>query len=158
MTENAAFRELFDSARSSFPYRVEKAIIGFTEQVIGRIEILDLSRTDFAARLESSPAYVTKMLRGETNFTLESMVKVSDALNCELEVKLVPKLGVESWVSVIDKKFPIQQPKHQEIQVWQMNDFQSVLPRAGNLFSHGQTAIQTSQLILRDEYTTNTAW
>ena len=151
MIENAMFRELFDSARSSLPYRVEKAIIGFTEQVIGRIESLDLSTTEFAAKLEASPAYVTKLLRGGTNFTLESMVKVSDAINCELEVKLVPKSGGESWVPVIDKKYPIHQ-------VWQMNDFKASARE--NLLSFGSSAItpQSPQLMFHDEYPTPTTW
>ena len=154
MIENALFRELFDSARSSLPYKVEKAIIGFTEQIIGKMEALDLSRTDFAAKLESSPAYVTKLLRGGTNFTLESMVKVSDALNCELEIKLIPKLSNESWVPVIDKKFPIHQP---EVQVWQMNDFKASARE--NMLSFGSSTIAPeAQLTLRDEYPTSTTW
>jgi transcriptional regulator with XRE-family HTH domain len=43
-----------------------------------------------AEKIGSSPAYVTKILRGETNFTLDSMVKIATALGCELTIGLRP--------------------------------------------------------------------
>jgi hypothetical protein len=54
----------------------------------GRIGIL--TRSALAEKIGSSPAYVTKILKGETNFTLDSMVKIANALNCELTIGLQP--------------------------------------------------------------------
>ncbi|MGL4398710.1 MAG: helix-turn-helix domain-containing protein, partial [Luteolibacter sp.] len=47
-------------------------------------------RTALADKIGSSPAYITKILRGETNFTLDSMVKIATALGCELTIGLRP--------------------------------------------------------------------
>ena len=55
---------------------------------LGRIGIL--TRSALAEKIGSSPAYVTKILKGETNFTLDSMAKDANALNCELTIGLQP--------------------------------------------------------------------
>ncbi len=97
MSKKTSFKELFTSARATLSYKVERAIIAFTEQVIGKMEASGLSRTALAAKLEASPAYITKFLRGGTNFTLESMIKVAEVLDCELKVELVPKSSPKDW-------------------------------------------------------------
>lgn len=53
-----------------------------------RLEASGLSRSALARRLGASPAYVTKVLRGRTNFTLDSLVKIAAALGAEVEVRL----------------------------------------------------------------------
>jgi transcriptional regulator with XRE-family HTH domain len=153
MKENPTFRELFASARGSLPYKVERAIIGFTEQVIGKMESLALSRTELASKLESSPAYVTKFLRGGTNFTLESMIKVSEALNCDLKIELAPKLSEKDWVLVIDKIYPAQST---ELKVWSL--IKDVDYRRANEKPPFLGPFRPPQLIDRNEYATPTTW
>lgn len=115
MTKKSTFRELFASARVSIAYKVERAIIAFTEQVIGKMEAGELSRAAFAAKLQASPAYVTKFLRGGTNFTMESMVKVADALDCDLKVELVSKSSPIDWF----RRWENNRPKERaEIRFW----------------------------------------
>jgi transcriptional regulator with XRE-family HTH domain len=128
MNNKPSFRELFDSARATLAYKVEKAIIAFTEQIIGKMETNGLSRTAFASRLESSPAYVTKLLRGGTNFTLESMIKVSDALDCDLRVDLVPRISAQDWFVLVENS---RQPERTEIQVWSQLKDSSIRERGG---------------------------
>ena len=48
-----------------------------------------MSRSDLAEKLGVSPAFVTKLMRGQNNFTLRTMVKVAQAIGCELTVNLV---------------------------------------------------------------------
>jgi transcriptional regulator with XRE-family HTH domain len=105
------FRDLLSSARGTVTYIVERTIIGFTEQVVARISSLGLARGEFASKLESSPAYVTKLLRGGTNFTIESMVKVAEALDSELKIELVPKVSVKEWFSELEKMTPQPRPE-----------------------------------------------
>jgi transcriptional regulator with XRE-family HTH domain len=101
MKTNKTFRELFDSVRQTLPYRVESLVLDFTDQIVNRMQYLHLSRSDFASRLGSSPAYVTKVLSGGTNFTLESMVKVADALDSEIQIQIVPKDSTQVWLDVM---------------------------------------------------------
>lgn len=85
-----ALKAKADHARSSHAYRAEGASIRFTEDLVAFMKTSGLTRTALAEKIGSSPAYVTKILRGETNFTLDSMVKIATALGCELTIGLRP--------------------------------------------------------------------
>jgi transcriptional regulator with XRE-family HTH domain len=130
MSETPTFRKLFESARKALPYVVEGAIISFTEQVVARMRILGIKRTDLASNLGATPAYVTKLLRGGTNFTLESMIKVSESLDSELKIELVPKVSDQDWIELIDKTYPAQRP---ETIAWRRNQIDHSEAKGGFL-------------------------
>jgi transcriptional regulator with XRE-family HTH domain len=115
MTTNPSFRELFASARATLAYKVERTIITFTEQVIGKMEVAGLSRTALAEKLEASPAYVTKFLRGGTNFTVESMIKVAEALDCNLKVELISKSSPHDWFNKMENSCRVERTA---FQIW----------------------------------------
>lgn len=69
-------------------YHAEGAILEFTEDLIRAMNRRGLTRTQLANKLGKKPAYITKMLGGENNFTLATMVKVARALDMELKVRL----------------------------------------------------------------------
>ncbi len=96
-----AFNELFTAARKRFEYFLEGAIIGFTEDVVARMGELQISKADLAKKLNCNPAYITKVLRGSTNFTLASMVKIGLALDSEVEVRLRVKTVKEDWSGIL---------------------------------------------------------
>lgn len=99
-----SFEALYQEAQTHDDYWVAGAIQDFTEEVCRLMEIQKVSRGELARRLGSSPAYVTKILRGNVNFTLASMVKVARALGAELRVGLaVPGqgLGGRVWLSEV---------------------------------------------------------
>jgi len=52
---------------------------------------LNLSRKQLAEKLGTSPAWVTKVLRGDVNLTIESMVKLCEAVDCELTITINKK-------------------------------------------------------------------
>lgn len=65
----------------------------FTAAVLRLMERRGTSRSDLAQLLGTSPAYVTKILRGDANFTLASMVKLADALGAEVRIALATADG-----------------------------------------------------------------
>jgi hypothetical protein len=69
MSEQTTFRSLLEEARKSPEYWVERAMLEFTEELIGLMESKKISRAELARRLGRNPAYMTKILRGSTNFT-----------------------------------------------------------------------------------------
>src|SRR5689334_3638729 len=77
------FKEWFAKGRKSIQYYIQAAIIDFTELIFVRMTDLSISKSDLADKLKCNPSYITKMLRGSTNFTLESMVKIGLALDSE---------------------------------------------------------------------------
>ena len=90
MKDLTALKAKAAQARTSHAYRAEGASIRFTEDLVSLMKTSGLTRTALAEKIGSSPAYVTKILRGETNFTLDSMVKIATALGCELTIGLRP--------------------------------------------------------------------
>jgi transcriptional regulator with XRE-family HTH domain len=104
MTKKYNAQALFDEAKNSDAYWIEKALLEFTEDVIGRMEHLNMSRSELASKIDASPAYVTKILRGSTNFTLQSMVRIGRALGCELRTHLQSEGTQSRWLDLLVSK------------------------------------------------------
>ena len=83
------FEKLFTQAREGLDYWVAGAIFDFTEEVVCLMEEKNITRSELAKKMGTSPAYITKVLRGSTNFTLASMVKLARALELEVRIRLV---------------------------------------------------------------------
>lgn len=82
------FPELFQQAEEHEDYWVAGAILEFTEGVVREMERQGITRSELARRLGSTPAYVTKLLRGKVNFTLATIVRLARALDAEVRVQL----------------------------------------------------------------------
>ena len=96
-----SFREFFRKAEQSLNYWVEGALIDFTEELCRVMEERGVTRAELARRLGTSPAYVTKILRGHSNFTLASMVRVAKAIDHELHIHLAPRNSMTHWLDDI---------------------------------------------------------
>lgn len=84
-----SFAELFARAEKTNEYWTADAIYSFTENLHRLTEEMGVSRSELARRLGTSPAYVTKIFRGDVNFTVETMVKLARAIGYGLELRLV---------------------------------------------------------------------
>ena len=85
------FRELIDEAKGRDTYWVAALILDFTEGLHNIMEANGVSRSDLARRLGVSPAYITKALRGNVNFTVDSMVRLVRAAGGEVSIHIEPK-------------------------------------------------------------------
>lgn len=114
-----SFEGLYRKAEQGEEYWVAGAILEFTESLTAAMETQGVSRAEFARRLGVSAAYVTKMLRGNANFTLRSMVKAARALQATFRPHLERPVGVglergewnivrgpSRWVSVASSQQP----------------------------------------------------
>lgn len=72
-------------------YWVEAMRFDFVEAVERMMEERGVSRAELARRLDSSPAYVTQILKALFNPTLLTLAKVALALDAQVELALVPK-------------------------------------------------------------------
>lgn len=79
-----AFQELIREASSSISRAFRRAVMEFTAHVSKRMEADNLRHQDLAKRLNVSRSYVSRLLSGKTNYTLETMVKVAHELGCDL--------------------------------------------------------------------------
>ena len=86
-----SFKELFDQAKERDTYWVTSLILDFTEGLHKIMETNGVARSGLARRLGVSPAYITKVLRGNVNFTVDSMVRLVRAAGGEFSAQVTPK-------------------------------------------------------------------
>ena len=90
-----SFKELFCEAKERDTYWVASAILDFTEGLHKIMEASGITRSDLARRLRVSPAYITKVLRGNVNFTVDSMVRLVRAAGGEISIHVAQKTKTE---------------------------------------------------------------
>lgn len=107
------FRSLLEKAKQRDAYWVGKAIQDFTEDLWHLMEDRDVNKAELARRIGKTPAYVTKVFRGNSNFTIESMVKLAHALDGQLCIHVGRKEHQVRWFDVISRQ-PVQAEQHAE--------------------------------------------
>lgn len=89
--------DFIKQAEKSDEYWAETIISDFTEEVCRLMDKRGINRTKLANKINSSPAYITKVLRGNANFTLTTMTKLARALGAVVRVHLAPENVVVRW-------------------------------------------------------------
>ena len=80
-------------------YWIEKAKIDFAVAVNQKMRANRINRSSFAELLKTSASYVTKLLGGDANLSIASMVKTARALGCDLAISIRPRNATTSiWV------------------------------------------------------------
>jgi len=87
------FKTLHDKYQHDPEYIAEGKILDITEKIVARMEELCISRADLAARLNVSKAYITKLLRGDVNFTLKTLIALAAALEADIAIDFMPHSG-----------------------------------------------------------------
>lgn len=88
------FNDKLAALKDDADFRLETIILDLTEQISARMKEKGMTRAKLATVLAVTPAAVTKILNGNPNFTLKTLLKVADALGIELNVTLGAKKGV----------------------------------------------------------------
>lgn len=84
-----ALKDFVDKARSTDAYWVEAAKLRFAVGLDHQRIKAGLTYKDVATKLGTSAAYISKIFRGDSNVTIESMVKLARATGARLEVHVV---------------------------------------------------------------------
>jgi transcriptional regulator with XRE-family HTH domain len=79
-------------------YWVESAKLDFAMKLEKQIRLAGLSYATLAQKLGTSAAYISKVFRGDTNMTIESMVKLSRATGARLNIEILNETPVaQRW-------------------------------------------------------------
>jgi transcriptional regulator with XRE-family HTH domain len=105
-----SFATLFRRLGETEKYQLEAAKIDIAEEIYLAMEAQQVSRAELARRLGRSRQYVTKILRGNANFTLESLTKISFALGYQLAIKLIPAEVHQPSVKGVGRAYPTTRP------------------------------------------------
>jgi transcriptional regulator with XRE-family HTH domain len=102
----STFEEMLEEARASFEYHVEGFRHDLTEQIYDAMVRAGLNQTQFAEKLGKTKGRITQVLDGSNNFTLETLAKISEALQTELHLTLRPRGWEQAREFVNDPYFP----------------------------------------------------
>lgn len=75
------FVTLFAEAESGDGYHIAEIKIKIAEQIYKMMEKRRITQSDLARRLGKNRAYISRILRGTTNFTVETLVKIARGLD-----------------------------------------------------------------------------
>src|SRR5437660_4364777 len=89
MITSKRLEELTSRLEQSEVFDIEAAKFDISEHVFSMMERQGMSKAVLARRLGKSRAYITKILQGNANFTLESLVRIARALDCRLDLSKV---------------------------------------------------------------------
>ena len=106
----SSFRQLFDKAKQSDDFWIEKAILEFTSDIYSEMKRQGKTKAGLARIIGTSPAHITQIFNGNANFTIKSMVKLSRALDCRLHIKAVhdkKKLSFNHYPRAMADKKPV---------------------------------------------------
>lgn len=84
-----------------------QVLLDITEQIASQMLAKGVKKRDLAERLGVSRSYVTRMLEGTPNLTVRSLVRVSLALDCDLQIGLRPRANVRWWQGGIPHEFEV---------------------------------------------------
>ncbi|HEY8035626.1 MAG TPA: helix-turn-helix domain-containing protein [Methylobacter sp.] len=100
------FKELLANAKQRDSYWVEKAKLQFSIELNRFFIHSGMSQKALAEKMGTSTAYITKVFRGDANFTIETMVKLTRAIDGELKIHIAPAQSKTHWFDVL------QSPPH----------------------------------------------
>jgi transcriptional regulator with XRE-family HTH domain len=100
------FSEVYDEVKSTFEFKLKTFELEITENIIALMKKRQISRTELAAKLETSKPAVSKFLNDGSNITIKRLLKIADALDCHLKLDLVPAEQAVSTVKVVAMAMP----------------------------------------------------
>jgi len=85
------FTEKLDKFANDPEFLAEEAILEFTEKLVAKMQEQKVSRAELAKRLDVSKSFITKLLNGNPNMTIKTMVAIAAMLDCRLNLDIYNK-------------------------------------------------------------------
>lgn len=93
--------ELKRERKSGLGYWVESAKQDFMISINETMKSKCISKVQLADAVSCSPAYISKIMKGDVNFTIETMVKIARALDSKLCIHLAQSHEDIQWLGVV---------------------------------------------------------
>lgn len=93
-----SFAEFFAEAEQLPNYQEAEAALDFVAGLAALMRANGINNAELARRIGKSPAYVTKVLRADTNFTLRTMTMLSEAAGGTYHNRVCPAGFKPVWL------------------------------------------------------------
>lgn len=101
--EYKSFEELWDIVEDSEEFAISETILDFTIELESLVKKRGVSRSELAEKIGKSQPYITKIFRGETNFTIATMVKLVRAISGKITLHVTPaEEGSINWLRKLE--------------------------------------------------------
>lgn len=107
----------YQSLDADIDYLVEEAKIDFAISLDRIMKRQNLSQAQLAKMLNKSPAYISKALSGDENFTVETMVRLAVAVNGRYCHHIVPRDSEVHWFEVANQITGSHEPQPERVWV-----------------------------------------
>ena len=91
-TTEATFLDLMEDARMSPAWHKEKILMRFLMEANRILVEKQISKAELARRMNVSPAYISRIFNQGANFTLDTMARLSAALEAEVTLTLTEQV------------------------------------------------------------------
>jgi DNA-binding Xre family transcriptional regulator len=82
------FAEIYEQAKETVEFKLEGLELEITEKILAVMEKKSISKTALAKKLGISKAALSGFFQSGSNVTLKRLLKIADALDCELRFDL----------------------------------------------------------------------
>lgn len=94
-----SFADRLKNARELPSYWVEKAVLEFTSKLWSSMKQKGLTQAQLASKVDKQAPYVNRVLNGNHNVTLKTMVTLAHAVELELKIDLVEKTNFQKTIT-----------------------------------------------------------
>lgn len=99
-----SFAALYAKLEPTPTYQAEKLAVAFLAELNAFMQAHDVSNAELARRAGVSPAYITKVFRGPSNLSIETLTKLADAVGCKVHLHLANHGADVRWFDVFQQR------------------------------------------------------
>lgn len=103
-----SFAALYATLEPTPAYQAEKLAVAFLAELNAFMRAHGVSNAELARRAGVSPAYITKVFRGPSNLSIESLTKLADAVGCKVHLHLASNGAAVRWFDVFQQQQSVQ--------------------------------------------------
>lgn len=93
-----ALRKLKSRALNRDGFWIEKVKLEFTRALRSQMQRRNVKKGSLARKLDLSPAYISKVMRGDENLTIETMVKLARGAGGRLHLHISDQNSDVNWI------------------------------------------------------------
>ena len=99
-----SFGQLYAKVESTTAYQAEKLAVSFLAELNAFMQTHGVSNAELARRAGVSPAYITKVFRGPSNLSIETLTKLAGAVGCKVHLHLANNGADVRWFDVFQHR------------------------------------------------------
>lgn len=99
-----SFDALYKRLEKTPGFLAERMAVSLLAELTARMKALGMSNSDLARATGVSPAYITKLFRGPSNISLETIAKLALAVGCQPHVHLAAEGAQVRWFDVMQRR------------------------------------------------------